>query len=314
MNEYYKDMYISKFGTRHSKRQKKKAAKQLQKDFHDLDYTYTKQVERVGTKTAENHIFGDLKRAKQILVIPFDTPHKLLWKRTKSYPFDGTASANSNFFGTLIPAVIIYIFTIALMLGLQYVVQDNIIQGISYVVILMIIFYVIKLMWGIANKHNANHYSSAIVTAFTIASKLNDDQKRQTAFVFTDQNNKNRYIGAKVLQKYLYEINRIQVSLIQLTSIGTGEVLAIGYNRNKKLANELRTKEHREISLIHMEGKQILQSYMIELMNSVVIARGDRNDKKMIVNYGIGTSKDIAIEDEKVEAVVELVLKYIKNR
>ena len=316
MNQQLKELYCKTYGKRFTITQKKKAAKQLMQDMHEVGYACEIMKKRKGLSHCTNYFFGDTANVKTIIAVPFDTPERKFWYRTKYCPLDGTLSNKKNTLPTYAPIMIAYLVVLLLL-----TVFGSSLKGTAYAnyastgVFLFVLLMAYLLLQGFGNKNNYTRNSASIVMALELAAQLNKDEKREVGFLFLDGNRGN-YLGADSASKEIEEEWHKSVEVIFLNCIGKGKDLVIGYNpANRKRAQEILKyhPEQKELPLIKLTDKMQAYSVMFFFKRAVVIASGDFEEEDLIVQ-GTGTGKDAEIDEQRVQEVHDMILGFLKSR
>ena len=190
--------------SRFSRRNKKRFLSALDEIFEEEGYA-GKDIDKRRLFLTRDRMYAFEKTAKLYVVVPYDTPERLFWHKTKHYPLDGNRSLNSNMVATYVPAVIFYVLILLFITFVVPLFEDPLVQGfINLVVFICTLLLIVLLIKGVSNRHNHNRNSAAVIAAVEFMQSLNKDQKRRVGFVFTDRNRR-RCEGAAILMKYFQE-------------------------------------------------------------------------------------------------------------
>ena len=317
MDQQLKELYCKTYGKRFTIGQKKKAAKQLMQDMQEVGYTCEIMKKRKGLSHCTNYFFGDTANVKTIIAVPFDTPERKFWYRTKYLPLDGTTSNKKNTLPTYAPIMIAYLVVLLLL-----TVFGEHLKGTAYAnyastgVFLFVLLMAYMLLQGFVNKTNYTRNSVSIVSAIEMAKQLNKDEKREVGFLFLDANRGN-YLGADSASKIIEEEWHKSVEVIFLNCIATGKDLVIGYNpANRKRAQEILKyhPEHKELPLMKLTEEMQAYSVMFFFKRAIIIACGDLDEEEGLIVQGTGTGKDNVVDEQRVQEVQEMVLGFLKSR
>ena len=80
MDKTVLEKYTKTYGTRFSRRQKKRFIEALHQDFHALGYEPTMIEGKKLLSHAHNYLYGNMKQMKTVIVVPYDTGKKVLEK------------------------------------------------------------------------------------------------------------------------------------------------------------------------------------------------------------------------------------------
>lgn len=310
------EKYTKTYGKRFGIMQKKKAAQQLIKDMEQYDYPCEVMKKRKGLSHCTNYFFGDKANVKTIIAIPFDTPERKFWYRTKYFPLDGTLSNKKNTLPTYGPIMLVYLIVLlALTLFGKYLKGTAYANYATTALFLFILFMAYALLQGFGNKHNVNRNSASILMALRLASSLQKDEKREVGFLFLDANRGN-YLGADSASKTIEEEWHKSVEVILLNCISVGKDLVIGYNpANRKRAQEVLKyhPEKKELPLIKLSDTMLAYSAMFFFKRAIIISSGELEDDGLLVK-NTGTSKDKEMNEERMEEIYQMILGFLKSR
>ena len=256
--------------SRFSRRNKKRFLSALDEIFEEEGYA-GKDIDKRRLFLTRDRMYAFEKTAKLYVVVPYDTPERLFWHKTKHYPLDGNRSLNSNMVATYVPAVIFYVLILLFITFVVPLFEDPLVQGfINLVVFICTLLLIVLLIKGVSNRHNHNRNSAAVIAAVEFMQSLNKDQKRRVGFVFTDRNRR-RCEGAAILMKYFQEQKK-NPDIIELNCIGTGDTVGIGYRMHgKRLAALLNAgKNGMKTRMSDMNGDRCLQTSMYYFEKGVI--------------------------------------------
>ncbi len=262
-----------------------------------------------------NRIYAFEKTAKLYIAVPYDTPARLFWHRSKYYPLDGNRSMNQNMLATYVPALLFYALILLFVMLVAPQIADLTMQVIANVAVLAATLF---LMWmifhGIGNAHNANRNSAAIIAAVEFMRTLDKESKRRVGFVFVDHCDR-RCPGAQLLATYFSEQKK-NPDIIWLNCVGVGDTIGIGYRTHgKRLASALNAgKKAMPGVLYDMNGNQSLQSVMHYFDKGVMIAAGTRDETGALLVKDTQLSKDCEIDDQVLASVRALLEKAIPRK
>ena len=81
MNDNRIEKYTKQFGTRFSRKQKNKFKDEIAKEFSELGYEMKEIEGRKWLNKAKDYFFGNIKNAKTVIVVPYDTPERKIWNK-----------------------------------------------------------------------------------------------------------------------------------------------------------------------------------------------------------------------------------------
>lgn len=307
--------YSETYGTRFTRKQKAAFRKALIEDFESIGYSHTLVTGRKNITTAANLLFGNLKHAKTIIAVPYDTPQHIFWYKSEYYPLDGMTSANKNLIPQFAPIVILYVLLLVIIYGSDSFIHDALSANAIFVTALALIALLFYLMLhGIANRKNYVRFSAGIAAAYEIAKSLNKDEQRTTAFLFIDRN-KARHLGAHVAAEDFLKQSK-NPNVIVLNTFAIGSQMQIGYNaQSKKLALELSKlgSDNDKLKTVALTDEMRTSTPMEHFVKAVCIAAGELDDKNRLFIKNSATAKDCVIEEANVDRVIQMISGYLKK-
>lgn len=315
MNDNRIEKYTKTLGTRFSARQKSKFTDELTKDFSEFGYEMKMIEGRKWLNKAKDIFYGNMKTAKTVIVVPYDTPEKKFWHKIFYFPFDGTKTANKTMAATFVPIVVVYAFVLGFVFFGSKLVTDPIMSSIlSVVMFVLLIFLVYFMTHGIRNTKNYNRNSASVIAALEIAEGLSKDERKKVGFLFTDKN-KSRFLGAEIAGKEFKEAGK-NPNIIYLDCIVNGKTLQLGYKpQNRKFAQEIIKSDpnKKAIDAVKIDENMQFQSAMAHFDKAVVISCGELDDEGRLYVLGTCTGKDKVLDQSNVERIIKMVVNYINK-
>ena len=317
MDQTLFEKYTKTYGRRFTRRQKHAFEQALCEDMRKGGYENTRIVgKHMGFFKAEDFFFGNMKRMKTVIVVPYDTPERKFWWNVLYYPLDGRKSTNKNLIATYTPLLAMYL----LIVGFLFVAGKYLENGFAEIfatllMILLITVLLYLLIHGASNKHNVNRNSSAVVVAISLAQSLDKDERSRVAFLFTDKN-KTSYLGARFADEEFAKQGK-NPNVICLDCIGKGDVTRIGYNpNNRRLAMDVekyyRGVKH-SIDSVKMDEGMRVQTPMSYFRKAITICSGDLDKDGQLVVKNTMTSKDRSADIAHLDMMIEMLKSYIKT-
>ena len=313
MDQVLKERWL-KMGSRFFGYQKKQFHGELKQFFEENGYKEQElSTRRFYLLPVRDYIYGDLKRAKVVFTIPYDTPQKILWHKHKYYVNNGTKNQKRGLVQIFVPIIIIYAMFVALTL------LSPRIEGIgSFVVALLGIFcmilMIVALTKGFGNKYNATSFTSSLLLAAELAKRLDNESRRYVAFVFTDSNRGICY-GDRMLHNELMRLNRTP-QIVCLHSLGFGDQIEVGYSSgNRKLASEMVRSYTGNLSCkaVEMKEENRENTSMVYYRKSIWLASGVMDEKGSLVNLHTGSNKDKSFDEGMLDDVLKILVEMVGN-
>lgn len=306
--------YSEEYGARFTSRQKERFRGALIKDFEELGYKSEIVEGRKFLTKAKNVMFGNLKHAKTVIAVPYDTPQKVYWLKSYFFPLDGMSTANKSLIPVFGPVLALYLVLLVFMYGLDgFVSEASGVKVAMSVIILLIILLFYMMLHGITNKKNFNRNSAGIYAAYAIAKKLTKDERRNVVFLFVDSN-RTKHLGARIAAEDFLKQTK-NPNVIVLHAFANGSVMQLGYNsNNKKLAQDLNKvfPNGGRLKMVQLSNEMRTSSPMEHFSKAVTIGAGEIDKKGRLCVLGTGTSKDTVVQEENIEKVIEMVSAFLK--
>lgn len=307
-----KNKYLN-YGPRFSKREKRAFANEIIKDFTELGYDGIVDTKKMTFSSVNNILIGNFKSARTLIVVPYDTPSKVLYPNYKYYLQDGKLMLKKNFGPVFGPMVIGYIILLIVTFYLPGLISKDMQHIFSIFAITYLILMFIFFLKGFANRNNAVKNNASVQMAYDIAKALKADQKKNVAFAFTDKND-TKMLGSKLLEEYMTTLRKKPLKIV-LYCIGRGDVVSIGYKKGiRKEVNELTKKYKGKIDTKSLDDDEATQ-YPLEYLNNVMeISSGYLDDEKRLYIDHVCTRKDKEVDEKLIENVRGMVVDYLNSR
>lgn len=307
MKEYLE--YLTKhLSVRFSKRQKQNAAAWISDEMEKQGYLCETIRHKKYFTSVRNIVAGNLKQAKTIIVVPYDTPSRVFWHKFLYYPLDGNLSARKSLFPMYVPIFLLYFLMLALMYGIPYFMPTPEAVSAAYIAgIVLLVLIVALLAKGIPTRKNAI-YHAGVAAALELAASLEKEQKRNVAFVFTDQNS-GKFYGAYYVRLRLDELKK-SAQVITLNGVGAGGELVIGYTKGqKKNAQELikAAGKHHRVASKSMDSEMLVQSAMQYFPKGIVVASGVYDEKHNLYIDRLRRNHDDQVDEKQLEVIVSML-------
>jgi len=211
--------YTYYYGVRSNNTEKTKCYTYIIKKYEEeLGYKVT--FDNISTKIVKAGvcIIGDISKAKQVIVLPFDTPKKSYYMGYKFFPFDSKKNLSNDICATI--ANFIVGFSIAfLCIFISYILFRNLIVTGIITVLGMLIY-----LFSLRNVFNFTKSSISLALANYVAIKRKKSDKY--FYVFVD-NCSNNYVGLKLfLERYEKQLNNKRILFLDCLASGSQLVLA----------------------------------------------------------------------------------------
>lgn len=237
-------------------------------------------------------IFGDLKKAKQVILVPYDTPLKFTIKKGGYYPLNKDKNRKVQLQNLLVQTLVSILWMgIAFLFMYASMKQEQVIKYGMWVVCCICFFPAFLFGKGIGNRYNFNRNTAAIAVAMDLAK----DKKDTLAYVFIDATTQS-YKGYQLLVSK-YEAVLAKQTIILLDCIGTSDPCHI-----------LTTQTCHEDALqpywysIDTDEHSVLSMFK----HSYLLTRAKLEEEEWIVEH-TGTKKDNRVDFPALEEDKQIV-------
>ncbi len=305
MNKKWIEKYVNTHPVYFYNKQKENFKDTIIEDFKTLGYEGEEMFVKNRIVRVRNIIIGNIKSAKHMIIVPYDTPQRVFWSNYEYYPQNGSKILKKSFWPTYVPIIVCYLLLLALIYGLP-------ILGVSseitlFITALYFAFLSIFIWKGFPAKHNATRNNAAIASALQIANNLPTHKKKDVVFVFTDVTNM-RLRGIKALDLYLKTKNKQHQKII-LHCIGQSDTVQIGYSKGmRKMANALKKNSEARVCLIEEQNAANLA--MSFLKDAITISSGKIVGEDIVV-YKTASNRDVQYNEEVLDTITNLVTQYV---
>lgn len=297
---------LQHFPVRKRKKQKQQFRDAVQSYLKTIGYDST--IEK-GSMGARNIVIGNPETAKYLVTAHYDTPVNMF------LPNLATPSSFLLYLGYQILVILLILVAAVIpdilltLAGVSAEIASRT-WGISYYAILLLMLY------GPANKNNANDNTSGVVTVLEIAKSLPENYRDQVCFVLFDLEEAG-LIGSSSYQK-AHKKHTVNQLVLNMDCVGDGnEIVMFPTKKLKKDAdkqNDLRricgTWGTKSIAL-HEKGFSFYPSDQANFPYGVGIGAFHRSRWAGLYYSRIHTKKDTVLEETNVNilraAVVSLI-------
>lgn len=279
---------IKDFVVRQSYEQKSEFI-ELIKDNYDCSIQEDKKTK------SRNLIIGDVNKAKVVYVAHYDTPCVM--------PLPNFIMPQN------VVRYILLMFLVILLLFLPFKVlyYFNIIPSVfrnALELIILTLFYLSSKV-GPANKNNFNDNTSGVVALIELMDRLTEDEKKNSAFIFFDNEEKGLY-GSKYFRNQYKDLCK-ELLLVNFDCIGDGNNALLIYNKKsrgqyKQIINKNFT--NKELNFLQEKKLQFYPSDQMGFKNNIAVCTLKKN---FILGYYIDkihTKKDTILREENIDYLV----------
>ena len=288
---------------RKTRQQKTEFIEFLKGDFPNLT------VEEGGFGKNRNLIVGDVSSAKVILTAHYDTCAKL--------PFPNFIAPKNKLlslgYGTLIAIPFLIVTAVLEVLLIQWLKNELVALCLSYFFMFSTMFWMF--LGGKPNPHTANDNTSGVVQLIEIMSALTEDQRKQVAFVFFD-NEENGLLGSAYFAK-LHKKDGMKEKLIlnyDCVSDGDNFLFVISKTAQEQFGEALASafpSTEEKISEIVSSKKAMYPSDQKHFTTSVAVAALKNHPRFGLYLDKIHTKHDTNFDERNIEYLTQGTLQFL---
>ena len=268
-------------------------------------------VEEGGTGKNRNLIVGDVSSAKIILTAHYDTCAQL--------PFPNFIAPKNKLlslgYGTLIAIPFLIVTAVLEVLLIQWLKNELVALCLSYFFMFGTMFWMF--LGGKPNPHTANDNTSGVIQLIEIMSALTEDQRKQVAFVFFD-NEENGLLGSAYFAK-LHKNEGMKEKLIlnyDCVSDGDNFLFVISKTAQEQFGEALAaafSSTGEKISEIVSSKKAMYPSDQKHFKTSVAVAALKRHPWLGLYLDKIHTRHDTNFDMRNMEFLTQGTLRFLNT-
>ena len=265
-------IFMNYLNKRRSRRQKDLFVRYFQTRMNQAPYE--QRTQRISIVKARGEIFGDLKKARRVLLAGLETGERRLPGSEAYHPFNSAINRKSDF-NSLVLRTVTSLSVLALSAGIfaQSIETSGGWKIFLLVLSLIVAFLSFLISRGFSSKGNV----SKSVSLFAASQIAGNDP--ETAVVLCDVMSFSK-LGFIALEQLVPEIR--DKLLIYLDCLGEGSQLVIGYRRSSKKAAKL------------MASRYSLPSVLVD-MDQLEDSRFDRFDNLLVLSFADEDREGICI-------------------
>lgn len=294
-------IFAQVFGVRRSRKQKDRFLENLKGLFGSYGYTMTIYEDKMGLNKLKHAIFGNLKEAKKVYVVGYDTTENNIIGNGKYWPINENRN-RSNVFINLTTNLIISVIMAAI--GVYFItlgISKTKVKRIIWIILgVLTLFVTNKVSQGRTNRSTFAKTSSIFLT-FEILKKV---EIKDSAYVFLD-NGAFSKIGINFLKKL--ELLNLEQRIIYFDCFSDGDRLLICSDKiaeNKaKLLYEKYQGEKVYKSLNNYESNKFE-----DLSNIIVLCNVYKESDGSFAVHNVKTDDDLTIDCGTIDKVVDMLV------
>jgi len=294
-------LILEKYQIRKTKSQKDSFIQLMQTQYPAL------QIQEGGSFKSRNLILGNVEQAGILLTAHYDTCAHL--------PFPNFITPKNPLVYLLYNLLIIIPFFVIMVLcsTLLHLLSDNF--WFNYISVLALYSaMILLLLFGPANRHNANDNTSGVITLCELYSRLTPEEKSKVCFVFFD-NEEAGLLGSRLFKKK-YGRTMGEKLLINFDCVSDGDYILLAVNKGARqhwtIGSHFRAFGEK-VPLVERAERVIYPSDQNGFPNTVAVAALKK--KKLLGYYmnRIHTNKDTVFDEKNIEYLCCSVHSLITN-
>lgn len=278
------------------KHEKAMYMEEVSKRFEKLGYKAMVQPENQKGKKIHNVIFGDITKAKVVILSHYDTPIKSYKPKYRYYPFSPSKNLKQEQLSLLIQLLIgLVLSAIGLLLGVHGFNQHGWLKWVDLIVAAILIIGGIWFFQSHGNKANMTKNSASVALMLDLAKTF----KRDVAFVLLDQQ-ADGYRGLAYFGDQ-YGQNQNEQIWIQLDCVAYGSTIVFAHDQAndsmvKTMMDAMQLSNGYDKSYSHDTASSLgLNTHS----NMVCISVGDIQNHEFYVPY-TKTKADVHIQIDQL--------------
>jgi hypothetical protein len=244
--------YVSNYGRRHSNREKQNGYLYVQAIMEELHYPVSFEQMGSGMARVGLCIIGDLKRADNVFIAPFDTPRKTRMPGYRYYPLDDekTKKEEMKAYGV---DTLLGVLSFVVVMTLVYVMSHNILLAVAAGWIGFLLY-----TWSRSNYCNFSKSSAslAVITHMAMMKAGNPEEQGKNAYVMLDRCAESR-AGLDMFLKHYEEDLRHMKHIVYLDCLANGEKVFTASAGRRLELGELQE----ELTCARSDHAMLLQSH-----------------------------------------------------
>lgn len=275
----------------------------------------TAKIEKTKDGKNQNIVVGDPLTAKAVFTAHYDTPGRALFPNIM-------IPRNQALFWTYQFVPILALLAIMFVVGIIVCVAWILITGdfderVTFIAMLLGYYVGFYLMFfAFSNKNNYNDNTSGVATLLSIIDKLSEEQLRETAFIFFDNEEKGKKGSKGYFNDHKEEMKDKLV--INFDCVGNGKnIVFIAKPEAEKLASysalrqSFGSENGFETAFYPKKGSQSNSDYL-NFPYGVGCMACKKSKKGLLYTPYIHTKKDVVADNENVDFLVDGVTRFLE--
>ncbi|HAE42502.1 MAG TPA: hypothetical protein DCG34_06215 [Clostridiales bacterium] len=291
---------------RYTKRQKRIFYSQAEPFFRNLNYAVELQEVKKKLLHVSNIYIGDTKKAKYLVVCPYDTPSRSLLPFTY-FPFNLSKNLSQENRELLIRSLI-YIGSSLLTYFVfrQFLSFSILIKVISIVFFVGLIIFCYRLITGIPNSVNFNRNSASIALIAALAERL--AKNRNVAYVLLD-NTVSSNTGWRIFAEDESLKNK---TIIYIDCVSYGEKLVCAHNQATSIEAKKMVEVLTNVDVIDqvVPEEHLKDTKLQSFPKMLHICTGTIENHNFLVR-NTQSKKDFKVDILRLEFLCEGLIKYL---
>lgn len=298
-------LYGVTIGKRRSKKEKYLFARQLSEELTAKGWDIHVQSNTGRLFRVTNLIAGNLKTAKTLLVVPYDTPTQAIWSGGY-YPFHPELTIKAGQRDIALRLVLAIMLAALACVPLEIALSRQGVWLLMLLLTLPLAVGAVLLLRGHSNPFNFNRASAAVATAVKLAEDVLP--QKDTAIAFCDQSAVS-YEGYKLLAKNISQVP----SVIVLDSISKGDRLVLAYGpKGERQAQLLLSLLPQAMGRFYRQ-EELGRNLLSLLPNAMILTSGTVENGELVVRDTC-TPRDTGLDLPRLEKIEAALATFTEGR
>jgi hypothetical protein len=299
-------LYGVTLGRRYSRGEKVRFVEAVAIFFTELGYSIRVQSKQDAFSSTNNLIIGDIKKAKRVFLVAYDTPATITIPNYRYFPFNPKRNLRNESIDVLINFAIASLSFIIMFFLLKDFGQYELWKKIVTVLVgILLTWMAYDRLRKKGNRINFNRNSASIALLCELAKSY---KGKNVAFVMLDQT-VNSYLGLKLLREEMTGDGKV---FILLDCLAKGEELVIVCKGNVNSELIVNNGEDLKIYQKDFDEFQNQENILGFFPNMLYMASGSNEEKQFVVR-NTRSKKDYDVDMDRLETIHRILLTYLKG-
>jgi len=292
-----------------NKRQKRIFYSQIVPFFEKFKYRVELQESEGRFNQTTNVLIGDIKKARNVVVCPYDTPTTTLLPY-RYYPFNLESNLRQDYTGLAINFFIYLLVGGLLFFSLNYFSGTYpVLKTINTVLLVAVLIFGYLLLDGTPNPVNFNKNSASVALLAALAEKK--AHTKDTCFILLDKN----ATGSTGLRLLTREARLKNKLFVYLDCLAFGEKIACVHSQESEQDAQKLQECLRDLNLLDkaITGERVKGTYLQYFPRMIHICAGSIDKDKNFVVLNTRSKKDFQVDVARLEKIRDGLLLFLEG-